>query len=71
MYDHTVLWLDSKVTSYIKGIHNRRRQLLLQLVDKIAEKIAHEASAILDDEKCHNSEKKKGSYQGTAFLVTK
>ena len=58
-YDHKVLWLGSKVASYIEGIHNRLRQQLLQLVDKKVEMIAHEASAILDDENCHNSEKKK------------
>ena len=58
-YDHTVLWLGSKVASYIEGIHNRPRQQLLQLVDKKVEMIAHEASTILDDENCHQSEKKK------------
>ena len=57
-YDHKVLWLGSKVASYIEGIHNRPRQQLLQLVDKKVEMIAHEASTILDDENCHNSEKK-------------
>ena len=57
-YDHKVLWLGSKVASCIEGIHNRTRQQLLQLVDKKVEKIAHEASTILDDENCHNSEKK-------------